>query len=471
MAWGHTAILQFSICILQFRLPGQVITMDKQTAEKILSLAASLKAAAAEVFIRSSVATGIEVKDQKVEAFERARDRGAGLRVLTGRKMGFAFTTDFSDPALMRLAQAAMTNAESSEPDPLQSIPARPAGQYGDVAIYDPAMGPVSEEEKIKGVMAMEREAYAVDPRVKRIRKASGSFSQSETVIMNSHGAEVSYRGTAASSSIEAVAEEKGESQAGWDFDVTRFYHRLKPEEVGRRAARKALNLLGAKSIQSVKAPVILEATVAEEFLSIVASGFSAENVQKKKSLLAGKLDREILSPVLTIVDDGLLEGGLGTAPCDDELVPASKKIVIDKGRLAMYLYNTYTASKDKTLSTGNGFRGGFKGVPGVGVTNLSIVPGALSLEELIASTSRGLFVTEIMGAHMANPISGDFSVGATGFWIEKGKTAYPVREVTIAGNILDLMKNVDAVGNDLRFQGRIGSPSLRVKELSIGGK
>jgi PmbA protein len=242
-------------------------------------------------------------------------------------------------------------------------------------------------------------------------------------------------------------------------------------EEVARRAAKKALDLLGARHIDSVKAPVVLDAEVAGDFLSILASGFSAESVQKKRSLFMTRLGKEVASPLITVYDDGLLAEGLGSAPSDDETVPMKKKTVIDKGRLAMFLYNTYTANKDKTVSTGNGMRGGFKGIPGVGVTNLYIEPGNSSLEELINSTGSGLYVTEVMGAHTANHISGDFSVGATGFWIEKGRTVYPVREITIAGNILDLMKHVDAVGSDLRFSGRIGSPSLRVKELSISGK
>ena len=173
----------------------------------------------------------------------------------------------------------------------------------------------------------------------------------------------------------------------------------------------------------------------------------------------------------MTIYDDGLLEGGLGTAPADDEAVPIQRKTIISDGRLLLFLHNTYTARKDKTLSTGNGMRGGFKGVPGVGITNLYIEPGECSQEGIIEQAERGLFVTEVMGMHTANPISGDFSVGATGFWIENGAKAYPVREVTIAGNILELMKNVDVVGCDLRFSGRIGSPSLLIKELSIGGK
>jgi PmbA protein len=442
-----------------------------QTAEKILSLATSLHADAAEVYLRSYTATSIEVKEQKVDAFDRAHDIGAGLRVLVNGHMGFAFTTDLSDKAITVLAEAAVTNARTSEPDPFHAIPEKPSMPYRSVAMFDPEIPHLSEKEKIDRVMAMEREAFAVDPRIKRMRKASANFSSSETIIANTHGALVSYQGTAASSSIEVVAEDRGESQAGSDFDVNRFYRKLGIEEVGRRAARRALDLLGAKTIGSVKAPVILDALVAEEFLAIMASGFSAENVQKKKSLFIGKLGQEVVSPLITVYDDGLLEGGLGTAPSDDECVPTKKKTVIDKGRLTLFLYNTYAANKDRTLSTGNGMRGGFKGVPMVGVTNLYIQPGTFSLNELISATSSGLYVTEVMGIHTANPISGDFSVGATGFWIESGKKAYPVREVTIAGNILDLMKNIDAVGSDLRFTGRINCPSLRVRELSIGGK
>jgi PmbA protein len=445
--------------------------MDKNIAEKILSLALSLKADAAEVFLRAYTSTSIEVKDQKVDAFDRAKDVGAGLRVLVGTRLGFAFTTDLSDKALRTLAQAALTNAESTEPDSFHSLPDKPATAYQSVAVYDPELVALSEKEKIDRVMAMEREAFAVDPRIKRIRKASAGFSDSETLILNTSGAEVSYKSTACSSSLEAVAEDKGESQAGSEFDVNRFYRKLLVEEVGRRAAQRALDLLGAKHIESMKAPVVLEAPVAQEFLALMAGGFSAEAVQKKRSLFIGKLGKDVASPAITVLDDGLLEGGLGTAPSDDETVPMKKKTVIDNGRLAIYLYNTYTAKKDGTASTGNGMRGGFKGIPGVGVTNLYIEPGKSPLEDLIASVDRGLFVTEVMGMHTANSISGDFSVGATGFWIEKGRKAYPVREITIAGNILDLMKHVDAVGSDIRFSGRIGSPSLRIKELSIGGK
>jgi PmbA protein len=445
--------------------------LDKHIAETILSLSKDLNADAADVFIRSSSSTSIEVREQKVDAFDRARDIGAGLRVLVRGRMGFSFSTELSGQALTALVRAAITNAQNIDPDPFHAIPDKTAVQYQPLSIYDPEFVALTEKEKIDRVMAMEREAFGIDRRIKRVRKASASFSESETLIMNTHGAEVFYRGTAAVSSIEVVAEDEGEAQAGSDFDIKRSYRRLEIEEVGRRAARKALDLLGARHLDSVRTSVILDAEVAADFLSIMASGFSAEGVQKKRSLFINKLGNEVAAPLITVYDDGLLAEGLGSAPSDDETVPTMKKTVIDKGRLAMFLHNTYTANKDNTVSTGNGMRGGFKGMPGVGVTNLYIEPGTYSLEELISSTGKGLYVTEVMGAHTANHISGDFSVGATGFWIENGTKAYPVREITIAGNILDLMKNVDAVGGDLRFSGRIGSPSLRVSELSIGGK
>lgn len=441
------------------------------TTRKILDYAMSHGIDAAEVFLRISSSTTVEVKGGKVDAFERANEAGAGLRVMSEGRMGFAFTTDFSDEALKALAEAAATNGRNVEPDPFQVIPRAARASFGPVNIYDPELVALSEREKIDRVKAMEQEAFAVDGRIKRIRKAQAGFSESETVIMNTLGAEVSYKGTACSASIEVVAEENGEAQAGWDFDVSRFYRKLDIEEIGRRAARRALGLLGARGIETVKAPVVIEWHVAVEFLSILASGLSAENVQKGRSLFMGRLGEEVLSPGITIYDDGLLDGGLGTAAADDEGVPMKRKTVIEKGRLLMFLHNSYTAKKDGTVSTGNCVRGGFKGLPGVGVTNLYIEAGGRSLDELLAAAGEGLFVTEVMGGHTANPISGDFSVGATGFWIEKGKVSYPVREVTIAGNILDLMKNIIAVGSDLRFSGRIGSPSLLVKSLSIAGR
>ncbi|MFA5072790.1 MAG: TldD/PmbA family protein [Nitrospirota bacterium] len=442
----------------------------KQQAETILSRSQDLNVDAAEVFLRHSRSTSIEVKDQKVEAFDRAEDRGAGLRVLIGSHMGFAFTTDFSNDAIATLVKTAATNARNTEPDQFHSLPEKPSTPYPDVSLYDPEIVSLAEQEKIDRVMAIEREAFGVDARIKRVRKASAGFVHAETYILNSKGAQVFYQSTLCSAGIETVAEESGESQAGYEFDINRFYQNVSFEKTGRKAAQRALDLLGAKRIGSVKVPVILEAPVAQEFLGLFAAGLAADTVQKKKSLFLNCLGQQVASSKITLLDNGLLEHGLGSAPSDDELVPMQKKTILDKGKLISYLYNTYTANRDNTLSTGNGIRGGFAGIPGVSITNLYIEPGKPSLEELIGSLDQGLFVTEVMGMHTANSISGDFSVGATGFWIERGSRVYPVREITIAGNLLHLMKQINGVGNDIRFLGRIGSPSLRVEELSVGG-
>ena len=445
--------------------------MEKRIAEKILSLALDRGADAAEVYLREGTSSTIEVKDRAVDAFERARDRGLGVRVLVGQHMGFAYSTDLGEQALRTVVDDAVASARYTGPDPFHALASRPADAYPKVSAFDPAVPALTDKEKIERALALEREAFAVDRRVKRIRKAATSFSESSTMIVNSHGAEAFSQGTAVSASIEAVAEDAGDTQAGWEYDVRRFYRDIDIEAVGRRAAQKALDLLGACPMDSVKAPVILDAAVAQEFLDIIRSGFSAENVQKGKSLFAGKLNAAVASPLITVLDDGLLEGGLGSSPADDEAVPMQRKTVIDSGRLALFLYNLRAAKQDGTVSTGNGVRGGFRGMPGVGITNLYIKPGTMPPGELLKGTPRGLFVNEIMGAHTANAISGDFSVGATGYWIENGERAYPVREITIAGNVLDVLKNVDAVCSDLRFSGRIGSPTIRINELSIGGK
>lgn len=443
--------------------------MDRRLAEKILSIARG-RGAEAEVYLREGTSTDVEVKQGAVDAFERSSDRGAGVRVLTDRRIGFAYTTDLSSEAISAVVDAAMASAKNTEPDPFAVLPSMPEEVYPDVATYDPAVVGVTDEEKKERTFSLERAAFAVDGRIRRIRKAATGFSETATLILNTFGAETSWRGTAVAASIEVVAEERDEAQAGWEFDSKRFLREIDIDAVGRKAAEKSLDLLGARRMDSVRAPVVLDCAVAREFLDIIRSGFSAENMQKGKSLFTSKLGQPVASSLVTVVDDGLMPGGMGSAPSDDEAVPMRTKTVIDRGLLAQFLHNARTARREGTMSTGNGIRGGIRGVPGVGITNLYILPGQLAPQDVIASTQRGLFVNEIMGAHMANKISGDFSVGATGYWIDGGKQAYPVREITIAGNIIDILRNVDAVCSDLRFSGRLGSPTLRIRELSIGG-
>jgi PmbA protein len=218
------------------------------------------------------------------------------------------------------------------------------------------------------------------------------------------------------------------------------------------------------------KSPVILDNSVATEFLGIFSSLLSSESVQKGKSLLAHRQGEEVVNPLVSIVDDGLMEHKLGSRPFDDEGVPTSRKYLIKNGVLQGFLYNVYTAKKDGVMSTGNAVRGAFSGLPTVGPTNLYIPasPSSSDPEDLCRVMDRGLYITDAMGIHTANPISGEFSIGVSGLWIDGGVVKHPVKEAVISGNILDLFRRVSSVGSDLRFYGNVGSPSLLIGPTDI---
>ncbi|MBI4823204.1 MAG: TldD/PmbA family protein, partial [Nitrospirae bacterium] len=257
-------------------------------------------------------------------------------------------------------------------------------------------------------------------------------------------------------------------SQMGWEFQGSRFLSDISFEAVGKTAAERAVRLLGAKRLNAKKAPIVLEAQVAVDFLRIFASLLSSDAVQKGKSLLKGKVGQMVISENLSIIDDGTLRGRLGTKPVDDEGVPTYKKTLIKAGVLEGFMYNTYTAKKDNVSSTGNAIRGDFSGVPSVGPTNLYIESKEV-VSDLAGSLGTGLVITDAMGVHMANPVSGDFSIGVSGLWVDEGLVRYPVKEAVISGNILGFFKGVLASGEDLRFYGNIGSPSLLVGPIDIG--
>ncbi|MEK6546103.1 MAG: TldD/PmbA family protein, partial [Nitrospinota bacterium] len=423
----------------------------------------------AEVYIIEETSTVIEVKEQKVDSFQSASSRGFALRVLLGNRLGFAYTSDNSPNSIDRLIKDVFENARNNEEDIYISF-AKPSNETTVHSLYDDKLKNLGEEEKIERGMRLERAALKHDKRIKKIRHASYEDSENKRVFLNSNGIKSFYSDTVCSTSILLVAEEGGNFETGWEFDYSRFYKNLKIEEVGIEAAEKAIKMLGAKRINTCRVPVIIDPKVSCDFLGILSSSLSADSVQKGKSMLADKLNSKIASPILNLIDDGTLDGGIGSAPVDGEGIPTKRTPLIEKGCLKGFLHNIYTANKWKTSSTGNSVRGGFKGLPGVGVTNLFVEKGNISREGLINGVDKGLYITEAMGVHTANPISGDFSIGIAGHYIENGKISFPVRGVVMAGNILELMKGVEAVADDLRFFGRVGSPSIKISEVVISG-
>jgi len=240
------------------------------------------------------------------------------------------------------------------------------------------------------------------------------------------------------------------------------------------RVAQKAIELIGGKIVKSEKLPIVFDPSVGADFMEVISGILSAESVQKGKSALAGKIGKQTASSIITIIDDATLQNALATAPFDEEGTPSQKNILIENGILKGYLYNLYSASKDKTRSTGNAQRGSFKNLPGIGSTNFYLAPGKRSSDEIISNVTKGIYITRVMAMHSVNPISGDFSVGAAGVMIENGKKTFPVRGITIAGNLLELLSSIADVGNDLRFfvySGNCGSPTLLVDSLMVGGE
>ena len=440
-----------------------------------------------EIYFNQSSHFEIESKDRKIETLQTSRYSGMAFRILSRQQMGFSYTT-FSNLSplagghvsgeLDRIIEDAIRSAVATFPDPCFDFAPNLHGSLPRLPIFDETLEKVSEKAKIEKAKWLEESAKSVDPeRVKKVRKASYQEVLSRTSLINSNGLQFSYDHTLASVSVTAVAEQSGESEVGWDFDASHFFNDLDVQKVGRSAGRKALEKLGGEKIPTGAYPVLISNEVASEFLSVLAHSFLADQVQKGKSPLKGKKGERFLSPLITIVDDGLYPKGISTFPVDGEGMPSRRTCLVAQGELTDYLYDRYWANREnqsisgsRAGSTGNSRRHGIKSPPGVGISNFFIEPGDLDSHQLIKNLFQGIVVAEVMGLHTVDPISGDFSLGCSGDWIDGGEKVHPVKSIAIAGNLFELFRRVIGVGEDLRFFGGVGTPSLLIKELLISG-
>ncbi|MBC9784916.1 TldD/PmbA family protein [Heliobacterium chlorum] len=440
-----------------------------ELARQMVERAQSKGAQLSEAYGLDSKDLTIEVSKGVVETMKLAEDRGIGIRVFKAGKMGYAYTSDLTEAAIEATVDRALANAAFTGEDPFWRLPAK-VDQYPQVDTYDPAIAQVSVERKIELAKEIEATARATDPRVKITERSSYQDAEYNVTVVNSQGIDATYRGAYFGAYAYLVAEEKGDNQTGFALSYGLHFDDIDPKKIGREAAQKAVRMLGAKSVPSRRVPVVFDPYVTTQILGILAPALTAEAVQKGKSLFAGKVGQNIASGKVTLVDDGRLPGRIQSAPFDGEGVPTSRTILIEQGQLNGFLYNTYTAAKDGAASTGNGSRGSFRGTPDVGTTNFYLEAGDVAPDNLIGQISSGLYVTEVMGMHTANPISGDFSVGAAGILIEKGRLTTPVRGVAIAGNLLEWLHRIDGIGNDLTFFIGKGAPTVRIKEMAISG-
>ena len=453
--------------------------MDSMTlADEIIEKAIKRGCDSAEVFIKSAKGISAGAKDGDIEALEASNEIGIALRVIKGRSLGFSFSTSDADADIKKTIDEAIEGSRWTAEDIYNALPSQ--ATPANVMVFDKEIAVLKEDDLIKHALLLEEKARAYDSRITKVRKAEVSAGTSATTVLNSKGASASYESSYVSASVTPLAEDGNDSQIGWGFASSRRLSEIALEDIAGSASRRAVELLGSRKIKPCKSPVILDPAVAVEFLGIVSASLSAEAVQKKRSLLAGKIGQSIVSPLIDIVDDGLRPWGTGTRPVDDEGVSVSCKTLISKGVLTGYLHNTYTAKKDGTVSTGNAVRGGSKSLPGVGATNIYIKPAKnqgsggrgqgseIQNYSLVKSLSKGILITEVMGVHTANSVSGDFSVGISGLWIENGRALYPIKEAVISGNILELFRRVEAVGSDLTFYGGKGSPSILIGGMDI---
>jgi len=440
---------------------------DNNLVEKAVKKALSLGGSAAEAYLTRNKELTIEVRDRQVETMKMADQQGLGIRIFQNQRLGFAYTSDLSDSALDQVVAQAAANSASTAPDDFLNLPA--PSSYPDLSLSDPVIGCVSLEEKIELAKQIEFMARGYDPRIKITERCGYTESLYQVTISNSLGLAGSYQGAYCGAYSFLVAEEKGKSETGFGFQYRLNYQDIDPQFVALEGAKKAVRLLGAKSMDTQETTAVFDPYVAAGFLGLIFPSLSAESVQKGKSSLAGRRGEKISSPLISITDDGTRTGGIMSAPFDGEGVPCRKTKLVEKGILQGFLYNSYTAAKDGTVSTGNGTRS-YQGIPEVGITNFFIENGTLDKDKMIEEITQGIYITEVMGMHTANPISGDFSLGAAGLLIENGKLSSPIRGIAIAGNVFDLLSHIDGVASDLTFFVGRGSPTLRVSRLAVSG-
>lgn len=443
--------------------------MLTKAAEKVMK-AARVKGVEAEAFLLRQRELSIDVIDGQVETLKEAEELGLGIRVVKGGQLGFAYSSDLSDLAIREAVDDAVSISHYTAADEHNVLP-RGAFSYPRMELYDDDINSASLEEKIELARTVEQAARASDDRIRIIERAGYEDGEFTTLIVNTHGLFASGRANFSGLYIFLVAEEDNDAQNGFGFMTRKKIKDLSPEAVGKEAAGRALRSLNARPVKSARMPCIIEPYVAIKFLGLLAQSANAEAAQKGKSMWKDREGQQVASYKFSLVDDPTYQEGIAAFPFDGEGVPGRRNSLVEDGVLKTLLYDTYTASKAGVQSTGNGKRGSFRSLPSVGTSNFILLGGKNSPDQLRSEIEKGFYVTEVMGMHTANPISGDFSLGASGLMIENGQLTYPVRGVTIAGNMVNFLKDIEDVGNDLRFFGSRAAPTLRLRSLSVAGE
>ena len=443
----------------------------------VVNLAIKAGATDAEAVARESDEFSVTVRMGEVETLKESGSRALGLRVFLGKRTGSASTSDLTAEGIRQLVDGAIALAKVTEEDPFTGL--AEASEFGalsaDLQLYFDDVYSLDGPKRIELARRAEAAALASDERITNSDGGSFDASTGRKIMANSRGFAGSYRTSYAGISAAPLAKDtNGQMQRdGWWSGARRIGDLESPESIGKEAARRALRKLGARRVPTQRVPVVFAPEVARTLVGSVFDAASGDSIWRSASFLAGKLGDEIAVPGLTIVDDNTMMlpsgvGGFGTSPFDSEGLPSLRTLVVENGVLRNYLLNTYTARKLGMKSTHNAARG-LAGAPGTGCGNLYLEPGTLTPEEIIGGIDAGLYVTGLMGFG-TNLVTGDYSRGATGLWIENGQLTHAVEEITIAGNLAEMLRNITAIGNDLVFRGSVASPTLRIDGMTIAG-
>jgi PmbA protein len=443
----------------------------RELASDVLKNAARLGASGADVFIVEDESFSVLVRMRDVDTVKSAREKRLGLRVFLGHRSATTATSDLSPEALDQLLADTVAMARATPEDPFGGLPESVAFSPAcpELDLWDPESGALPVPERIALANRAEAAALACDARITNSEGSEYGHRDARVLFANSHGYAGEYRASSVGLSVTPVAkDDAGMQRDGWYSTGRRLRGLESPEAIGRKAAERTLRRLGARKVATQTGPVVFDPDMAASLLRSLCGAVSGSAIYRGASFLVGGLGQQVAAAGLTVVDDGRMPGGLGSRPFDGEGLPTRRTVVIDNGILASYLLDTYTGRKLGLASTGNASRS-LGQRPTVGPMNFYVQPGAASPEEIIRTVDRGLYVTEMIGFGV-NLVTGDYSRGAVGIWIEKGEFTYPVEEITIAGNLKNMLHDIELIGNDLEWRSSIACPTIKIGRMTIAG-
>ena len=442
----------------------------RDLAADLLKKVRAAGADAADVLIGEGTDFSVTVRKGEVETLTDAGSKALGIRVFVGKRTATSYTSDFSADALRRLVEETVAMARVTGEDAAAGLPDEWVPPEAiDLGLHDPSPAALPTTERIERARRAEAAALAVSSEITNSQGGSYGSDEDSVVLANTLGFMGTYRSSSVSLSTVPVAERDGQMERDYWYTTGRgLGDLLSPEEVGRIAAERTVRRLGARQVPTCEVPIVFDPETAADILGHIFRALSGYSVFRNATFLKGRVGETVASPLVTVVDEGRRPRGLGSRPFDGEGLPTRRNVPLEQGVLRHYLCDTYAARKIGARSTGSARRG-VSGGPSVGAANLSFAPGTTPPDEIVAGVERGLYVTDLIGFGV-DLVSGDYSQGAAGQWIEKGRFVHPVHEVTIAGNLGQMLRDVDAVGDDLEFRGSTASPTLRVRRMTVSG-